>query len=315
MTEWVAFLEASPPGTRLWVRGAGRSMYPLLRGGDAVQVERCSEVSGMQPGELALVRVGARGLAAHVVYSVEPLRTRSFLGREDVGPVHLLGRVVAVRRGRLRLPMGGRLAPLLFAVHRVGTRAASSPRLRWGLRALRGLASSRTTREVRRRWLEPIEVRALGGQDVEALLLYAGHALRGRTAYLGHALRERGGGECEGVGAFTRRGRMVGFAVREGEWLRDVHVAREARRLGVGTRLLQSLETAAVQRGLAVLRAVVSEEAVACRALLVGKGFREVPGEGGEGRGPPWGRPTHPWREFARPLGTGCLPPLHRPGG
>ncbi|MFP2961377.1 hypothetical protein ACLEPN_27110, partial [Myxococcus sp. 1LA] len=34
-------LEALPPGHRLWVRGAGRSLFPLLRAGDAVRVMRC----------------------------------------------------------------------------------------------------------------------------------------------------------------------------------------------------------------------------------------------------------------------------------
>ncbi|QRN99436.1 N-acetyltransferase [Archangium violaceum] len=315
--EWVAFLEASSPGTRLWVRGAGRSMYPLLRGGDAIQVERCSDVSRMRPGDIALVRVKERGLAAHVVSSVAPLSTRSFLGRLDEGPVHLLGRVVAVRRLGLRLPVGGRLAPLLLIVHRASARAAGSPHLRRSVQVLRRITSSPATREMRRRWLGPIEVRPLGPEDAEALLLYAGHALRGPTAFLGDALRERWSLEDGAVGAFTARGRMVGFAAREGEWLRYLHVTEEARRLGVGTRLLGVLlEGAASRRSVLVLRAAVREEEVACREFMAGAGFLEVPGgHGAERRSPPWSPSGGTWRELVRPLGDEATPPLRRPEG
>ncbi len=291
-------------------------MYPLLRGGDSVQVERCSDVFAVRPGDIALVRVEGRGLAAHVVCSVAPLRTRSFLGRADEGPVQLLGRVVAVRRSGLRLPVGGRLVPLLLAMHRVGARAAGSASLRRSVQVLRGIASSPATREPRRRWLGPIEVRLLALEDAEALLLYAGHALRGPTAFLGDSLRERWCQEDGAVGAFTRRGRMVGFAVREEAWLRYLHVTEEARRLGVGTRLLRELEGSAARRGIRVLRAAVREEEVACREFLASGGFLDVPGgQGAERQGPPWRQSGGPWRELVHPLGDEALPPLHRPGG
>jgi len=297
--ELVAFLEASPPGTRVWVRGAGRSMYPLLRGGDAVLVERCADASGVRLGELALVRLGERGLAAHVVRSVEPLRTRSFLGRSDEEPAHLLGRVVAIRRAGLRLPMGGGLAPLLLVLHRVGGRAAGSPRLRQGVRWLRGVAASPRTRAVRRRWLGLLEVRELGPEDEETLLLYAGHALRGPSAFLGRELRERWGRQGGAVGAFTREGHLVGFAARDGAWVRYLHVKEAARGLGVGTRLLQALESAAAQRGEPLLYAAVPEEASACRALLSREGFREVPGASGMSL-PGWARARGPLRVLTR---------------
>ena len=302
MAELAALLEASPPGTRVWVRGAGRSMYPLLRGGDAVLVERCADASGVRPGELALVRLGERGLAAHVVRSVEPLRTRSFLGRADVEPAHLLGRVVAIRRAGLRLPVGGRLAPLLLVLHRVGSRAAGSPHLRQGVRWLRGAAASPRTRAVRRRWLGLLEVRELGPEDEEALLLYAGHALRGPSASLGRELRERWSREGGAVGAFTRGGRLVGFAAREGAWVRYLHVKEEARRLGVGTRLLQALGAAAARRGEPVLHAAVPEEASACQALLSREGFREVPDAGGTSL-PGWARAGGTLRVFTHTRG------------
>jgi ribosomal protein S18 acetylase RimI-like enzyme len=278
MTELVAFLEASPPGARVWVRGAGRSMYPLLRGGDAVQVERCAGSAGVRPGDIALVRLGGGGLAAHVVRAVEPLRTSAFLGRMDEGPAHLLGRVVAIRRAGLLLPVGGRLAPLVLALHRASAYAAGSSRMRRGVRWLRGAVATPATREVRRRWLGALQVRGLGPEDAEVLLLYAGDALRGPTAFLGQAPRERRGREV--VGAFTRHGRLVGFAAREGAWLRSLHVTEGARRLGVGTRLLRALCAATSQQGEPALYAAVRPEESACWRLLSREGFREVPGPG-----------------------------------
>ncbi len=60
-------IEATPPGRQLWVRGAGRSLYPLLRSGDSVRVLRCAPEE-LARGDVALVRVGRR-LLAHVVIS------------------------------------------------------------------------------------------------------------------------------------------------------------------------------------------------------------------------------------------------------
>ncbi|MFP2925308.1 hypothetical protein ACLESO_08835 [Pyxidicoccus sp. 3LG] len=67
-------LESLPPGQRLWVRGAGRSLYPLLRSGDAVRVLRCGP-GLLARGDVALMRHG-RQLVAHVVVSTQPWRRR-----------------------------------------------------------------------------------------------------------------------------------------------------------------------------------------------------------------------------------------------
>ena len=61
-----ALLEAvHAPDAPAWLRGAGRSLYPLLRSGDSVRVLRCAPEE-LARGDVALVRMG-RQLVAHVV--------------------------------------------------------------------------------------------------------------------------------------------------------------------------------------------------------------------------------------------------------
>lgn len=74
---------------------AGKSLWPLLRDGDSLRVERCLSV---RRGDVAVVVV--RGLViAHVVVSLAPLRTAATNGRIDPPIDELLGRVTAFRRG------------------------------------------------------------------------------------------------------------------------------------------------------------------------------------------------------------------------
>lgn len=113
--EVLRLLEALPRGRALWLTGLGRSMVPLLWPGDEVRVLRCGEES-LAAGDIALVlRVDGR-LSAHLVVRTGPLETRSFLGTPDALQ-RVLGRVTAVRRGRLQVPVPRSSRGVLLVTH------------------------------------------------------------------------------------------------------------------------------------------------------------------------------------------------------
>ncbi|MFY0570878.1 N-acetyltransferase [Archangium lansingense] len=291
-------LRALPLGRTLWVRGLGRSMWPLLRSGDSVQVLRCA-AEAVAPGDLAVLLRADGGLTAHPVTGTSPVRTASFLGLEDPA-AELLGRVVRVRtRGlEVRLPVLAR--PLLRAAQRLGTTAFRSPVLRGARRLVREWGTSSWTRPGRARWLGTLTVRPLRPGEEEALLVFAGHHQPQAAAELGPGLA-RGAGLV--VGAFDARGRLRGFTYAEAgsERVRWLVVAPVARRLGVGGALLGGLAREARARGWAVLRAPPSLVDSRLSRLLRAQGFREVaPGEAG--------------RYWVLPL-KDEPPPLHRSEG
>lgn len=98
-------LAVSPPGATLWVGGLGRSMEPLLRSGDQLKVQRCSEAD-VRPGHIALVELSSGALIAHVVQASRPLRTASLFGVADPPGGTVLARVVALRRSERELSLG-----------------------------------------------------------------------------------------------------------------------------------------------------------------------------------------------------------------
>ena len=79
----------------MWLRAAGNSLWPLLRDGDSLKVERATRV---RLGEVAVVKLPSGVLAAHLVVSLEPLQTSSSVGVLDPLPVEALGRVTGFRR-------------------------------------------------------------------------------------------------------------------------------------------------------------------------------------------------------------------------
>ncbi len=79
----------------MWLRASGNSLWPLLRDGDSLRVERAAHV---RLGEIAVVRLRGGVLAAHLVVSLEPLQTASSVGVLDPQPVEALGRVTGFRR-------------------------------------------------------------------------------------------------------------------------------------------------------------------------------------------------------------------------
>ena len=103
-------LRGLQPGAVMWLRAAGQSLWPLLRDGDSLRVERV-ESNALRLGEIAVVKLPNGVLAAHLVASLAPLQTASSVGVLDPQPVEALGRVVGFRRGEVvhELPEAGRL--------------------------------------------------------------------------------------------------------------------------------------------------------------------------------------------------------------
>lgn len=103
-------LRGLAPFAVMWLRASGNSLWPLLRDGDSLRVER-ADVTTLQLGDVAVVKLPAGVLAAHLVVSLEPLQTSSSVGVLDPQPLEALGRVVGFRRGEhvYEWPASGRL--------------------------------------------------------------------------------------------------------------------------------------------------------------------------------------------------------------
>lgn len=103
-----ALLRGLAPGAVMWLRASGNSLWPLLRDGDSLRVER---TTSLRRGEVAVVKLPSGVLAAHLVASLEPLQTSSSVGVLDPLPLEPLGRVTGFRRdGVVReWPEAGRL--------------------------------------------------------------------------------------------------------------------------------------------------------------------------------------------------------------
>lgn len=279
---------ALPPGREIWIRVWGRSLMPFLRSGDLVRAVRCGEAD-IRRGDIAVIRRRRGPLVGHIVTSVGPVRTASFLGVPDAPGVEVLGRAVAVRREgfpfALPLPRAGR--PLLFASHRALARAYASESVRRTWRRLRELAASRATAPLRARLFGPFEVRRLQPSDADAVLAFAGRRLRFTPDFVRRELNGHWQAPGAAFGAFDRRGRMVGFMFMgeyrqegvplEGLWLRGLVVARRARALGVARRLMEATCGHALKAGLHAVFTDVREDNRASLALVRALGFVEAP--------------------------------------
>ena len=98
-------------GRRVRVRARGWSMYPFIRQGDVIEVESV-KASAVRIGDVVLCRDGVDRFVAHRVVKVgsedarDTLVTKGYWTRRSDPPVHpeqVLGRVVAVERGRKRI--------------------------------------------------------------------------------------------------------------------------------------------------------------------------------------------------------------------
>lgn len=239
-------LRQLPEGGTLWVRGLGRSMWPLLRSGDSLQVRRCA-AEAVAPGDLAVLLRADGGLTAHLVTGTSPVRTASLLGKEDPS-AELLGRVIRVRTRGVEWPVPVLARPLLRAAQRLGTTAFRNPMLRGARQLAREWGTSAWTRPGRARWLGAMTVRPLRPGEEEALLVFAGHHLPHAVAELGPALAR---GEGLAMGAFDARGRLRGFTYAEegSARVRWRVVAPVARGLGVDGALVRELAREARARG------------------------------------------------------------------
>jgi hypothetical protein len=110
-----ALLEALAPGQAMWMGAAGKSLWPFILGGDSLRVLRCDETA-LRHGDVAVVENDHGVLVAHVVVAVGPVRTASSNGRVDPPPRAVLGRVTAVRRGTVTVPLPRASRVLLRAV-------------------------------------------------------------------------------------------------------------------------------------------------------------------------------------------------------
>lgn len=131
-----ALLRASPVGSVMWLKAAGKSLWPLLRGGDSVRVQRVDAAS-LREGDIAVVTLPGGTLAAHIVTSVNPVRTASSVGVEDPAPVEVLGRVTAFRRFDVVYEWPSYAQPVLRWLPRVSRSLKRVPGLRSLVRLVR----------------------------------------------------------------------------------------------------------------------------------------------------------------------------------
>lgn len=108
----VDLLTALPLGERIWLASAGLSMWPFILSGDSLRVLRCAEPD-LAVGDVAVVLYDPDVLVAHLVTSTSPFQTSSSVGTPDAPGATVLGRVVELRRGPLRLRIPRRVRHLL----------------------------------------------------------------------------------------------------------------------------------------------------------------------------------------------------------
>ncbi|MEW5739921.1 MAG: hypothetical protein AB1938_13395 [Myxococcota bacterium] len=99
-----ALLESLAPGQVMWLSAGGNSLWPFVLDGDSLQVRRCGE-EDVRRGDVAVVVAASGELVAHFVVGVAPVRTASSNGRLDAPARAVLGKVLAVRRRGVVLPL------------------------------------------------------------------------------------------------------------------------------------------------------------------------------------------------------------------
>lgn len=254
MADVADVLEGAEQGARLWVRGLGRAMFPLLRSGDAARVERCTHAD-VRPGDIAVLRRRSGSLTVHVVVEVDPLRTAPLLGFPDLGGSRVIGRVVGVRRAGLTIPVPRFVRSPLRQTQRVLAWAYGHRVPREATRLVGSALTSRSTANFRRQWLGPFEIRKLNSADVERVHAFASDHLTLSLPFVEKQLRDRWHRTGAAVGAIGSDARLYAFAFLDeyrqedvpldGWWIRSVFVAPIARHLGLGTRVVEALAAAA----------------------------------------------------------------------
>ena len=231
-------LEAIPRGQKVWITARGRSLWPLLRGGEQLHVQRC-EADELEPGDLSVLLTPEKLLVAHVVVNTDPLETASFNGRMDPAGWKPLGRVVAVK-------VGGRAVPMPRRLIRSGQRAWSAlarlppAQIAWTI--FLATWGSSGMRRVRSLALGPVEVRLAGDADRADVMA----AVSMHEVFTEDALERLLDGATAAVA--TARGGTVGVALHDanGRLLR-ARMLRRAAGQGVEQRLIDVLMSAGLR--------------------------------------------------------------------
>lgn len=247
-----ALLKAQPEGKVMWVAVRGRSMRPVLTGGESLRVVRCAEAD-FKPGDIAVMLRDDGALISHLVVGTHPLRTESFDGKPDAPGLEPLARATAIRRGPMivPLPRPARLGLLgLQRAWRLATRAAPTRALYEGVGAA---ISSELTAGIRT-LLGQVEVDVLQPDALKDLAI----ALSRYETLSGEALEAL---MTHGVvvGA-RRRGRLVGcVCVAQDKVVRHAYLQRRAQGLGLEAVMLDRVVREAEARGLKPTHAQIAD--------------------------------------------------------
>jgi L-amino acid N-acyltransferase YncA len=267
---------ASPRG-EVWIPVNGGSLAPVARPGDRALLRAC-DAAALRRGDLA-VTWWAGAWAVRLVTSTHPLRTAAMTAVPGPEAGVVRGRVVALERGgrRRRYAVAARLRALLLHSLR-SSRAAHAAHA-----ALRRARAARVVRRLRAWLLGPVVVRRLGEPDGAELRRFASRHLPRRVGFLDGRLAGRWSTAGVALGAFTARGRMIGFVYLDeyraedvdlpGWWVRSLLVAPAVRHLGVARRLLLALREGARAAGLREIHADVRADNRASLRAFRGLGF------------------------------------------
>ncbi len=275
-------LERQPVGASVTLRVLGGCMYPLFRSGDSLTIRRCEE-RDIGRGDVAVVKDCHGRFVAHLVVATRPIRTATLLGGEDRGNLQLLGRVTSIVRSPAVLPLPKIARPLVWLIHWLAMRLKDSRTARSAVRYLRGMGASKLTLGLRRRLVAPVAIRLLHFGDLEALLTFAGQYLAVPPHFLKQQLRKRWASRGVAAGAFSKSGRMCGFAYLdeytqegldlEGFWIRSLFVAPVARRMGIARQLVACLCHHAAAQGIDRVFADIDKRNEGSVSLFLKDGF------------------------------------------
>jgi signal peptidase I len=129
----VVLEQALTTGATVRFRAEGESMYPTIRHGETISMERVSTASVIA-GDVLLCRHGTRLLAHRVVHIAADGASRGFQLRGDakggcdapIGASAVVGRVVSVDRNGRVIPLCGRAARLRHTVRAMASRGRAS---------------------------------------------------------------------------------------------------------------------------------------------------------------------------------------------
>ncbi len=285
MAEMADVLEAAELNAELWVRGFGRSMWPVLSTGDSVKVRRCG-VKALRVGHLAAVRTRRGNLRVHVVTSKRPFRSQPFLGGDD-SLERVLGRVVSLRSRGLTLPVPDLLRAPIGVAQKVAAWSASQPWVEGMTRRAWQSLCSGSTGELRRALIGPLRVRRLTHADRDAVVAFVGDHLPLSQRFIDHQLLSRWEEHGAAAGVLGRGGKLFGFAYLDeyrqegvdldGHWIRSIYVSPVARGLGLAGALVDELCTAARLQGITRVEADVQADNRSSLAMLERQGFTDAP--------------------------------------